>query len=182
MRDPALNDGRRNLRTYANHAIDLLRESNAIFQRLAQRDPDNRGWVLTLAYQRTVLGTLLQTTAAQDSGIRLAKSGMATLIDYASRPDASVNTLDQATAARLTVTPLALRDAHWTVACAERLVALTHRRKAAFLLTLAQAYRADHRIDAAIAAAKVGLSLIAPTPAGVAAPRLMRLLQGAANG
>ncbi len=71
--------------------------------------------MLTLAYQRTVLGTLLQATLARDSGVRLAKSGMATLIDYASRPDASVNTLDQATSARLAVTPVSLRDAPWTV-------------------------------------------------------------------
>ena len=181
MLDPALNDGLRDRRTDTAHAIDLLRESNANFERLVRRDPDNRSWMLTLAYQRTVLGTLLQTRAPQDSGIPLAKTGLATLIDYASRPDASVNTLDQATAARLTVTPLALRDAHWSVACAERLVALTHRRKPAFLLTLAQAYRADHRIDKAIAAAKEGLSLLAPTPAGVAAPRLMRLLRAEAR-
>ena len=68
--------------------------------------------------------------------------------------------LDRAVTALLNAEPTSLRDPKLAVAWSERGVALTHRKVATWMLSLAQSYRASGQADKARATAKEGLALL----------------------
>ncbi|MDP9014098.1 MAG: serine/threonine protein kinase [Pseudomonadota bacterium] len=172
MLNPLLNPSGEDRTTNYRHAVELLRRSIAILQRLVALNPNNQGWLANLASQKTIVGTLEQTFGDAQEGVDLATSGIATLTETASRPDASVDVLDLATSAMPTLLPVRLRNIPWMVRTAERLVTLTHRKQPMYLLSLAQAYRMDGQFDNAVAAANEGLALL---PRLSAAPKMSRL-------
>ncbi|MDP9011529.1 MAG: serine/threonine protein kinase [Pseudomonadota bacterium] len=161
----------------AQHAIELLRKSMSMLQRLVSLNPANRGWVASLAYQQVVVGSLEQTFDMGKDGVQLATDGMATLVASVRAEDANVDVLDMATSAGLTVLPKRLRDSHWTARCAERLVDATHRKNPSFLLSLAQALQAEGRSLAAEDAAAEALALLPALGPDSVIPRLNRELR-----
>ncbi len=93
---------------------------------------------------------------------------------------ASAMVLDLAFHAFLEAKPDSLRDAAEALRCAERGVALTHRKDPAWLLNLALAYRASGNTEQAVLSAKDGLALI-PDDAADHSFRLRKLLESQAS-
>jgi hypothetical protein len=106
----------------------------------------------------------------------MSAAGIAALREATARPDVSAHVLDLATAARMNVLPKSLQDTALNVRDAERMVALTERKKAGYLLTLAYAYQADGQRPKSVAAAKEGLALLPAVPPGAAVPRNQKML------
>lgn len=177
MLDPALNPGNPNARQDTQHAIQLLQNSMTILNRLLQLDPHNRIWTANLAYDQAMLGTLQQSAGDAAHGYTLASSGMATLYKTASAQNASVDELDLATSASLSVLPTKLRNPEITTRYAERLVNLDHHRNPNFLLTLAQACRAQEQSSKAMEVAREGLALLPAAKPGLPMTRTRKLLE-----
>jgi len=89
---------------------------------------------------------------------------------------ASPMVLDLAFHAFLEAEPASLRDVAEALRCAERGVALTHRKDASWLLNLAQAYRASGNIEQAVSSVKEGLALL-PNDAAERSFGLRKLLE-----
>jgi tetratricopeptide (TPR) repeat protein len=177
MMDPDLNPQTEHRSEYRQQAIKLFRRAVTIRESLIRVDPENQSWLADLAYQRIVLGTLEQENGDVQHGAELAAIGTAALHKCTVPADVSIHILDLATAASQIVLPAFLRDTALTVHNAERLVALTHHHRANFLLTLAQAYRANGQFEKAAATAPEGLALLAPLSPGGAIFRNRKLLQ-----
>jgi hypothetical protein len=175
--NPELNPHRENQQQDRQQAIELLRRSVAIRERLVHVDPNNQNWSADFGNESSLLGTLLQADGKTAEGIQLATSGIARLRAVSATADPSIHVLDQATSASLIVLPMRLRDTHWTIHNAERVVDLTHRKRADFLLTLAQAYRADGQLEKGVAAANEGLALLLPVSPGARIVRNRKLLE-----
>ena len=177
MLDKALNPASISRKEDTQRAISLLRDSMTILERLIQLDPRNRIWIANLAYDKTMLGTLEQSSGDANDGDRLASGGISTLYKAASSDNASIDELELATSASLTILPSKLRDPTNTIKYAERLVALDHRRNPNFLLLLAQAYRAHGLIPNSVDTADEGLKLLPPLSPGAPVTRTRRLLE-----
>jgi tetratricopeptide (TPR) repeat protein len=175
--DPDLNPNRDKDKEHARAVIELLDRSAGILQRLVAIDPKNEGWVMNLAHYQVVSGTL---RLGQSGGAGRAASvapELAAMVAGASKADASLPTLDHATSALLTVLPGRLRKPEQAVQFAERMVTQTRRRKPAFILSLAQAYRSAGHAEKARATAREGLALLPAPKPGASKPRLRRLLE-----
>jgi hypothetical protein len=177
MLDRRLNPNQESSRENRDRAIALLRRSVAIRERLTHVNPDSKNWKAELGADQAALGTLEQATSSTTDGAQTAAKGIAALRQVASSPDASLHNLDLAATQMLTVLPITLRDPPLTVQFAERLVALTNRRRTSFLLILAQAYRANHQNEKAILAAQEGLALLQLLPSRTTAAHDTRLLE-----
>lgn len=180
MLNPELNPDNLKSRDRAedlDHAIALLRDSTAVIEKLLSVDPGNVIWVTNLAYEKVTLGTLEQTTGAATDGAQVAATGIAELSKRAATDGASMDVLELATSAALRVLPQPLRNPKATIQCAERLVAMDHRRTPSYLALLAQAYRQDGQQANASTVAIEGLALL-PYPApGAIATRTRKMLE-----
>jgi tetratricopeptide (TPR) repeat protein len=162
-------------------ALELLRRSVAIREKLVKVDPSNRGWQANLAFEKAVLGGLMQSATSGKEGVLYSSAAVTSLMSIGSAQDASTDVLDFATTAMLVVVPVRLRNPAWTVAQAERLVTLTHGRKPTFLLTLAEAYKQNGQQENAVMTANQGLALLPALGGGAKAPRLWTLLSHVAE-
>jgi tetratricopeptide (TPR) repeat protein len=175
--DPDLNPNRDKDREHARMGIELLDRSTGILQRLVAVDPKNQGWAMNLAHSKVVSSTLKQGQPGRAGSVLSVAPDLAALVAGASRPDVSLPTLDHATSALLMVLPERLRDPGQAVQFAEQMVSQTRRRKPAFILSLAQAYRSAGLADKARATAREGLALLPPPGPGASKPRLRKLLE-----
>ncbi len=156
-------------------AIELLKQVVAIREKLVKVDKGNQNWSAQLAYERAELGTL-EVADGDPSGPAMSAAGIAALREMTAAPDVSAHTLDLATAARMSVLPKSLQDTALNVRDAERLVALSQRKKAGYLITLAEAYQANGQKAKAVAVAKEGLALLPAVVPGAAIPRSQKML------
>jgi serine/threonine protein kinase len=177
MLDRRLNPNQESNRENRDRAIALLRRSVAIRERLIHVNPDNKNWKAELGADQAALGTLEQAKSSTTDGAHIAAEGITALRQVASSPDASLHNLDLAATQMLTVLPVTLRDPPLTVQLAERLVALTNRRRTSYLLMLAQAYRANHQNEKTKLAAQEGLALLQLLPSRTTATHDTRLLE-----
>jgi hypothetical protein len=99
-----------------------------------------------------------------------------------SKNQVSPDILDSTAQDLLYAEPASLKDPRLAVSCAERAVALTHRRMPSRLLTLAQAYRAAGQIEKSRAAAREGLALLPAPQPGSVKPRIRKLLEALEQG
>ena len=180
--NPALNPSAEGREERTRRAADLMDRSIRIMQRLVAIDPANQGWAGNLAYEKVLAGTLRPGRHGAELGSQWAASGLAFLRTSAQKENSSIPTLDHAASALLSVQPARLRDPRLSRQLAEQLVTLTHHRKPSFLLLLAQASQAAGRLELAQAAAREGLSLLAPSLPGAVKPRLRKLLEDQAEG
>jgi eukaryotic-like serine/threonine-protein kinase len=175
--DPLLNPRPDNRNQDLDQALRLLARSIGIMQHLVDLSPANQGLALPLAYDQVLAGTLKQQRRPPAPGEDLAAQGLAALRQAAMAPDATPQTLDLASSALLKALPLRLRDPALAQAFAERMVAQTHRRKAVFLLSLAQALHATGQRERARATAREGLALLPPPRPGTPRTRTRILLE-----
>jgi eukaryotic-like serine/threonine-protein kinase len=171
---PALSiDRRRNLSAEEN----LLTQVVAMTQSMLKRSPSDDEWKSVLADAQVKLGTAQSLLHGPGDSAAIAKTGIATLRELATKDQAAPRILNQAADAFLTVEPASLRDPAFAVACAEHSIALSHRQSPAELLVLAQAYRATGQIEKSRAAAQEGLALLSPLEPGSVKPNIRKLLE-----
>ena len=174
--DPALavsgSDQRRNLVA----ASDLLAQIVPILEEMLKQDPLNESWKALLADAQVRLATIQSILHTQADAATLAKKGIATLKEMANNGQVSPLILDQAANAFLKVVPLSLRDPALALSCAQREVAMSHRKRPTPLLTMAHAYRANGQIEQSRATAREGLALLPPVQPASVKPNLRKLL------
>jgi len=175
--DPALavsgGDRRRNLAA----AEQLLTRAVGIMEKMLKQDPSDENWKSVLADAEVRLGAIQSVLHASGDAGTLAPKGLAALKNMAKKDQASAMILDQAANDFLKVQPASLRDPQFAVSCAERAVALSHRKSPSLLLTLAQAYRETGQIEKGRATAREGLALLPAPQPGSVKPRIRKLLE-----
>ena len=142
-----------------------------------KQDPSNESWKMLQANAQVRLATTQSILRIPGDSNALAKAGLAVMRNSAKKDQASPLTLEQAAENFLKVEPASLRDPQFAVSCAERAVALSHRKVPVKLLTLAQAYRASGQVGKSRATAREGLALLPATQPGSVKPRLRKLLE-----
>jgi tetratricopeptide (TPR) repeat protein len=175
--DPALavagSDRRRNLAA----AEKLLTEVVAVTDRATKRDPSNEDWLESQADAEVRLGTIRSILHTGSDSRLMLKKGIASLKELSRKDQASSTILEMAASNLLVVEPVSLREPRFAVACAERAVALSHRKTPSMLVTLAQAYRASGQAEKSRITAVEGLALLpAPQPGSVKS-RIRKLLE-----
>ena len=166
-------DRRRNLSAEEN----LLKQVVAMTQSILKRSPSDDEWKSVLADAQVKLGTAQSLLHGPGDSAAIAKMGIATLRELATKEQAAPRILLQAADAFLTVEPASLRDPAFALACAKRAVALNRRQSPSELLILAQAYRVRGQIDQSRAAAEEGLALLSPLEPGSVKPNIRKLLE-----
>jgi len=146
-----------------------------ITEKMLQQDSSNDNWKSVLADAEMHLGTTQALLHAD--GAAVAAKGIAAMKELAKEQSASVMTLDQTASDFAHMEPVSLRDPQFAVSCAERAAAMSRRRRAPLLLTLAQAYGAAGQQDESRATANEALALLPPLPPGAAKGNLRRLLE-----
>ena len=158
-------------------AVEVLNQVVDVTGRMVKQDPSNPQWKGLQGNAQVRLGLDREALGQSAGNQALIGGGLAMLKQIAARPDAPSLMLDQAAKVlvRLAGTPFA--DPKFTVACTERGVAITRRKIPAWLLELAQAYRAAKQPEKARDAAKEGLALLPPLREGDRKSRVRRLLE-----
>ena len=159
------------------HAEKNLVEAAADLERLLKQDPTNDVWKADRGNAQVRIGVIRAALQTPGGSGEVTRKGLAALREVAEKPQAAPLVLDQAANAFLTAEPASLRDPGFAVSCAEREVAVSHRKMPFRLLTLAQAYRAAGQMEKSRAAAKEGLALLPAVPSGSAKPNVRKLLE-----
>jgi tetratricopeptide (TPR) repeat protein len=164
---------RRNLSAEEN----LLKQVVAMTQSMLKRSPSDDEWKSILADAQVKLGTAQSLLHRLGDSAIIAKTGIASLRELATKDQAAPRILLQAADAFLTVEPASLRDPAFALDCAERAEALNHRQSPSGLLILAEADRAAGQIDKSRAAAEEGLALLPLPQPGSVMPNIRKLLE-----
>jgi len=180
--DPALGPSAGDRRQALIGAEKSLTEETAVMGKLMKKEGGQKLWKSFLADAQVYLGSIQFMLRRGGDSTDLVKKGLATYKDLIRKNPDSPSLLDDAAQDFLDVEPASLKDPRLAVSCAERAVALTHRRMPSKVLTLARAYRAAGQIEKSRAAASEGLALLpAPQPGGIK-PRVRKLLEALAQG
>ncbi len=158
-------------------AQQLWSQAAAILERMVKKDPANLNWKVILANSQVRLATVQQSLHAAGNAEGPTAKALAFLKEMAGKDTSSPFILAQAVEAFLKVEPASLADPAFALQCAQRGVALSHRRTPSWLLLLAQAYRANGQPDQSRAAAKEGLALLPPPQLGAPKSRMRKLLE-----
>jgi tetratricopeptide (TPR) repeat protein len=167
------NDRRKNL----SAAEKLLSEALTLIGKMLSQDPANETWKSVQADAQVRLGSIEFELHNTGDSAALAQKGLSTMKELVSKDQVSPMILDQAANAFATVKPVSLRDPELAVSCAEREVALNHRKAPFKLLSLAQAYRATGQLEKSRATAAEGLALLPALPPGGVKPSIRKLLE-----
>ncbi|MGA2351930.1 MAG: hypothetical protein ABSF70_15955, partial [Terracidiphilus sp.] len=175
--DPALGASASDRRHNLAVAEKPLAEDIAAMEAILKRDPSKDELKPFLASQQVKLGSIQFVLNAGGDPARLTKKGLDAMRDLATKNQNSPTILSMAANAFLTAEPAILRDPQLAISCAERAVALSHRKLPSRLLTLAQAYRAAGKMEKSRAAAIEGLALLPVPQSGSREPRTRKLLK-----
>ena len=169
--------------TAAARAANLLAaeqenvELASAFEKMVKLDPANDSWKAYLASSQVHIGTFQQQLHQPGDSEALVKKGLSQLKALCAKPNVSPMILDLTVTAAILAEPPSLKDPALAISLAERGVALSHRKTAAWLLSLAQAYRTAGQLEKSHAAAQEGLALLPAHRAGTAKPRIRKLLE-----
>lgn len=141
-------------------AEQIYEQAAAILAKIVQQEPLNLDWKVESAYLQVRIASLQQILHSSANAEAQSKAGLSVLKVLAEKDKPSSMVLDRAVTAILNVEPNSLRDPKLAVTWSERGVALTHRKVATWMLSLAQAYRASGQTEKARATAKEGLALL----------------------
>jgi tetratricopeptide (TPR) repeat protein len=153
----------------------LFSQTVAIIEQILRHDPLSEKWKALLANTQVHIATIQEMLQTPGDSESLSKRSLATLKEAASKDEAAPMILD------VHVEPASLRDPQFAVLCAEREVALSHRKDPFLLLSLAQAYHAAGQTENARAVTKEALSMLPASETGTPKPRLRKLLEIEAN-
>jgi tetratricopeptide (TPR) repeat protein len=149
----------------------------AASEKLIEKGGGKEAWAPYVADAQVNLGSIQSMLHRGERPVEMAKKGLATLRGMASKNQVSPDILDDVAQDFLFAEPAVLKDPGFAVSCAERSVALTHRRMPSRLLTLAQAYRAAGQTEKSRATAREGLALLPSVQPGSVKPRIRKLLE-----
>jgi tetratricopeptide (TPR) repeat protein len=175
--DPALSAAGSGRKRNLAVAEKLWTQELAIIDQAIKRDSLDEDLQLSRADALLRLGTIHSILHSVADSAAMAKKGIAGLKELARKEQASSLILDMAASDLLMVEPASLRDPRFAAACAERAVALNHRKTPSMLLTLAQAYRASGQTEKSRATASEALALLPAPQPGSAKPRIRKLLE-----
>jgi tetratricopeptide (TPR) repeat protein len=175
--DPALaevsGDRRRNLLV----ARGLWEKVAAVIEQIEKQDIAHGDWKAELASAQVHIGGIRIALHETGDAEELAKENLAVLRSFAIKDHASVRFLDLYVTGLLSVEPELLKDTQFAVSCAEREVALTHRKDTQSLLSLARVYRATGQIEKSRDAANEGLALLPAQQPGSVKENMRKLLE-----
>ena len=143
--------------------LRLLAETRGILERLLDREPANVRWRASLGAALIRVGAWQKVVRPEESSLELVQKGLAILKDVGRQENVQGSDLDLVATGLITVEPPGLREPRLAVHYAERMVALSHRQKPGFLLTLAQSYRLAGETEKARATAREALALLPET-------------------
>jgi tetratricopeptide (TPR) repeat protein/predicted Ser/Thr protein kinase len=149
----------------------------ATLEKVIEKGGAREAWEPYVADAEVNLGSIQSMLHRGGNPAELVKKGLATLRGMVSKSQVSPDILDDAAQDLLFAEPASFKDPRLAVSCAERAVALTHRRMPSRLLTLAQAYRAAGQMEKSRAAAQEGLALLPAAQPGSVKPRIRKLLE-----
>jgi tetratricopeptide (TPR) repeat protein len=132
-----------------------------VLKRLLQNGPQDAGLQQELASVTVVMDALQHPSGSSDAGtVQRDRAALKLLAAAAADSKSSPMQLDLAFQAFMKAKPDTLRDTAVALHCAERGAALTHRKDPAWMLNLAQAYRASGDAKRAVLTAQEGLALL----------------------
>lgn len=175
--NPVLNPSSNNQRQSLMAEEKILERIKAAIEKMlaiSPLDPDRQA---ELASTQARLGAVKWLLKEPGDSSQVSKLGLTELRNAAGRDEVSPHVLALVVAAFLEAEPASLRDPQLTLALAERGVTLTHRKTPAWLLYLAQAYRAAGDVDKSRVAAKEGLALLPAWQPGSAESNIRRQLE-----
>lgn len=175
--DPSSGYAAATRRQYLVVAESLRTQVLNIMERMLKDDPSNDVWKFVVAGAQVHLGSIKTKLKEPGDSAAMSKAGLAVFRRMASGNQVSPMYLDQAAAAFLDVEPAALKDTGFAVACAEREVALSQRKRPNYLLTLARAYSANGQMEKSRAAATEALALLPQPKPGNSTPTVRMLLE-----
>jgi tetratricopeptide (TPR) repeat protein len=158
-------------------AQQLWEQAAATIQQILSQDTSHNDLKAELASAQVHIATIRIELHDPGDSEALSREGLAVLKSFADKDHASVRLLDLYVTALLGIEPALLRDRQFAILCAEREVALTHRKDTASLLSLAQILRATGEIEKSRAVAEEGLSLLPASPPGSVKPNIRKLLE-----
>jgi eukaryotic-like serine/threonine-protein kinase len=175
--DPALVTSERDRAKNLAASEQLWTRVVEITEKMLQQDPSNENWKSVLADAEMHLGTAQALLHIDGDGAAMAAKGATAMKELAKNGQASVMILDQAASDFTRMEPASLKDPQFAVSCAERAVAISHRKRAPLLLTLAQAYAAAGEHEKSRDVANEGLALLPALGPGTVKGNLRRLLE-----
>jgi tetratricopeptide (TPR) repeat protein len=144
-------------------AEQIYEQAAAVLARVIQQEPANQDWKVEAAYLQVRIASLQQILRIGTNAEGQSQAGLSILKTIAENDKASSMVLDRSVTAILNVEPASLRDPNLAVTWSERGVALTHRKVATWMLSLAQSWRTAGQLEKARATAREGLALL-PNP------------------
>jgi predicted Ser/Thr protein kinase len=154
-----------------------LTKELASAQKVVQLNPSQAEWKPVLGDVEVRLGSVRSRLHQDASASGLVQSGIAIMKEQIESHRDSPGILNMAARDLATAEPDSLRDPQLAISYAERSVDLSHRKRPASILTLAQAYRAAGQTEKSRAAASEGLALLPVLQPGSTKPRLRKLLE-----
>ena len=165
----------------AAHALEILSEQRSRLEEILRVEPHNGNWESKLGTVLIDMARQQRTLHRERGSLEPAQKGITMLKEVARRPDALAYQLFDAANGLITAEPPSLREPGLAVKYAERIVEGSSYHNPEFLLTLAEAYRADHQPAKARAAAKTGLALLPPETSTTVMSRVRKLLSAQLN-
>jgi eukaryotic-like serine/threonine-protein kinase len=165
-------------------AGNALQEYAATIEKILKQNPGDSDRKAELA-NVTIRVEVIQRQLNRKSDPQKIAGALNLLRNAAADKNVSPMILDLVVSSFLRVEPASLRDpslrdARFSLSCAERGVALTHRKTPAWLLSLAQAYRATNQTEKTRTAANEGLALLPAWQPGTPKSRIRKLLESEA--
>lgn len=175
--DPELSPSPAERRQSLARAERSLTEEINVIGKLTKNGGGGAQWQPYLADASINLGSIQFILKHGDHPTEMVKKGLVVMRNLASQAQSPSTILDDAAQDFLSPEPASLKDPKLAVACAERAVALSHRKLPSRLLTLAQAYRATGQTAKSQAVAEEALALLPPPQDGAVMPRIRKLLE-----
>jgi eukaryotic-like serine/threonine-protein kinase len=165
----------------AASAVKVLAEQRSLLEQILRVEPHNGNWESKLGMVLIDIARQQRALHRETGSLETARQGLAILKEIARRPDAQAYQLFDAANGLITVEPLSLREPALAVTYAERIAEESSYHNPEFLLTLAEAYRADGQPTKARAAAKKGLDLLPPETSGTVMSRVRKQMRALLN-
>lgn len=162
-------------------ALKILSDQRSRLEEILRLEPNNGNWESKLGMVLIDIARQQRALHRETGSLELAQKGIALLKEVAARPGAQAYQLFDAANGLITVEPPSLRQPDLAVKYAEQIVVWSSYHNPEFLLTMAEAYRANGQPADARSTARVGLALLPPETSGTVMSRVRKQLRSQLN-